>query len=218
VRRSLISRFAISPEKVFVVPWGVDAEITAVQPDDAKRTIRDRFGVTEPYVLFCGCIEAKKNVQAAIRASGQAGLLLLIAGPWISRSSTILGGSPNMSGDGWLYLGYVSAADLSALYSAATALILPSHVEGFGLPAIEAMKCGCPVIASDVPALKEVCGGAALHVAPEDTAALTASLRLVASDSGLREDLSARGSANAERFSWAVAVDRFAEAVRFAAR
>lgn len=218
VRRSVVDRFNILPNKVFVVPWGVDADITPLPGHSAAQQVFQQFGVDEPFILFCGCVEAKKNLQSVIRASAEAGILLLIVGPWISSSSTILFDASRATGSRWRYLGYVSAADLGALYSAATALIFPSETEGFGLPPIEAMHCGCPVIASNAPALLEVCGGAAIHVPHWDTPTLAASLHAVATNLDLRESLVTRGLARAAHFSWATAVDCFAEAVHYAQR
>jgi glycosyltransferase involved in cell wall biosynthesis len=218
VRQAVITQFGIPRTKVFVVPWGVDAELTPLSEHDAIREIRRRFGVDEPFVLFCGCIEAKKNLLGAVRAAAAAGVLLLVVGPCTARSSAILAEMHRSEAGRWRYLGYVSTSDLSALYSAALALVYPSHVEGFGLPTIEAMRCGCPVIASNTPAVREVCGGAAMLVQPSEIAELAASVRAVASDRGLRESLKAGGIARAAHFTWAVAIERFAEAVAVAAR
>jgi glycosyltransferase involved in cell wall biosynthesis len=218
VRRSLVDRFAVPADKVFVVPWGVDDGIVSLPPEDAAREVRRRFGVDAPFVLFCGCVEAKKNLRAAMRASAEAGLLLLIVGPWISSSATVLSSAARAADGRWRYLGYVSTSDLSALYSAATALVFPSYTEGFGLPTIEAMRCGCPVITSDAPALLEVCGGAAIHVPPQDTSAVVASLRAVVTDRSFRENLAGRGTAHAASFTWATTVDRFTEAIDYAER
>jgi len=214
VRRALVERFAIPAAKVFVVPWGVDAELTPMSRDVATYHVRRRFGVDEPFVLYCGCIEAKKNLGAAMEACAEAGILLLMAGPSTSGSAELLARA-SCSRGGWRYLGYVPVSDLSALYSAAIALVSPSHVEGFGIPAVEAMQCGCPVIASDDPALREVCGGAAVHVACCDPSVLAAALQSVATDRTLREELTARGLARAAHFSWETAAGRFAEALRY---
>lgn len=218
VRRSVIDQFGIPPKKVFVVPWGVDDEITPLFKDDAVREVSRRFDVHEPFILFCGCVEAKKNLKAAIWASNEAGLLLLVVGPRIPRSGSVCPEESRTAGGRCRYLGYVSTPDLSALYSAATALVIPSYVEGFGLPAIEAMRCGCPVIASNAPALLEVCGGAAIHVPARDTSALAAALRALAISRALRESLAARGTGRASKFNWATAIDRFNEALYYAGR
>jgi glycosyltransferase involved in cell wall biosynthesis len=216
VRRAVVDRFGVPPQRVFVVPWGVDADIAPWPREAAARDVYRRFGVSEPFVLLCGCVEAKKNVVAAIRAAADAGVLLLVAGPWVSSSAAVVAGAAR--GGRWRYLGFVSPSALSALYSAAVALLMPSHVEGFGLPTIEAMRCGCPVIASDTPALAEVCGGAALHVPASDPTALAKAIRSVATDAARRDDLVARGLARAARFSWSASVGEFAAALDYAGR
>ena len=216
VRRSVIDYFGISRGKVFVVPWGVDLEIAPAPRDIAISTVRQRFDVNEPFVLFCGCIEPKKNLQVAIRACAEAGLLFLIVGPAVRASQSVLPTEGRASNGRWRYLGYVTPSDLSALYSAATALVFPSYTEGFGLPTVEAMSCGCPVIASDAPALREVCGGAAIHVPHWDVSALATSLRAVSTDRALRDSLVGRGIAQSRHFNWASAVDSFSEALCYA--
>jgi glycosyltransferase involved in cell wall biosynthesis len=215
VRRCVIEQFAIPARKVFVVPWGVDADISPLASDQAADQVWRRFGIDEPYILFCGCIEAKKNLQTAVQASAEAGILLLIAGPWISGSRSVLS-EKSCGGGRWSYLGYVSPSDLGALYSAAVALVAPSYVEGFGLSAVEAMRCGCPVVASDCPALREVCGRAAIHVPYHHIPGFASSLRALAGDRVLRDDLIARGTARAAFFNWAAASARFAEAIHYA--
>jgi glycosyltransferase involved in cell wall biosynthesis len=212
VRRAIIERFAVSPRKVFVVPWGVDSEIEPRPREEAAAFVRERFGVDEPFALFCGCIEPKKNLRTAIRAAHEAGVLLLIAGPVVDASRAILPGNRERC----RYLGYVTARELGALYSATEALLFPSFIEGFGLPAVEAMRCGCPVIASEHPVLREVCGGAALHAEHSDVAAFAAHLRRVQSDASLRQALIARGRERAATFTWTAAAEHFARAVRFA--
>ena len=215
VRRAVIDHFGVSSSKIFVVPWGVDAEIVAWPREDAAREVREQFGVDEPFVMFCGCIERKKNLSAALHAAADAGLPLLVVGPWLRGSAAMVA---NTGQARWRYLGYVPARTLGALYSAATVLVLPSHVEGFGIPAIEAMRCRCPVITSATPALEEVCGGAALHVAASDAAGLAGAINAVRSDHTLRHSLVARGVERAAHFTWAAAVDRFSDALAHAGR
>jgi glycosyltransferase involved in cell wall biosynthesis len=216
VRRSLVDRFDVPASKVFVVPWGVDAELNPVPRPAAEREISRRFNVDEPFALFCGCIERKKNLAMAMQACADVGILLLIVGPWVSGSSAVMRECSREAGARWRYLGYVSASELGALYSTAAALVYPSFVEGFGLPTIEAMRCGCPVVASDDAALREVCGGAALHLPASNRGAWATALRAASGDHALRADLRGRGLERAARFTWSATVDRFAEAVRHA--
>jgi glycosyltransferase involved in cell wall biosynthesis len=99
-------------------------------------------------------------------------------------------------------LGYVSDADLPALYSGALAVVLPSLYEGFGLPALEAMACGAPVVAANSSALPEVVGSAGLLVDPRDASGLAEALRRLATEPGLREQLARAGPARAATFTW----------------
>ena len=218
VRAQVIARFGVPPSGVFVVPWGVDCEIEPVAGSEAQQQVRKRFGIDHPFVLFCGCIEAKKNLECAKRGCAMAGLPLVAVGPWIGASRAVVGRLDPGLRRAWRYTGYVSAAELSALYSCATALVLTSHTEGFGLPAVEAMRCGCPVIATDAPAVREVCGGAAIHFDPRDAAQLCRALRDVAASRMLRTELSCRGIARATELTWHRAAAQFREAINYAYR
>jgi glycosyltransferase involved in cell wall biosynthesis len=214
----LVERFAISAGKLFLVPWGVDRDIRPLGRRSAREQVRARFGLDVPFVLFCGCIEPKKNLPAAIKACAAAGILLVIVGPSVRRSERQLGNRSPGQGAACVYLGFVSPTDLSALYSCASALVFPSLVEGFGLPPLEAMHCGCPVIASTAEAVIEVCAGAAIHVPAEDAQALSSSIQRVLESRGLRQDLIGRGTERAGRFTWARAADHFIEALDHAFR
>ena len=102
-------------------------------------------------------------------------------------------------------VGFVSDAALRALYEHALALVFPSYYEGFGLPPLEAMTCGCPVIISEQPALMEVCGDAALTCQADDADAITRHMQALAADASLRERMAKAGRARAGRFTWASA-------------
>ena len=109
------------------------------------------------------------------------------------------------------HLGHVPAETLPALYRAATALVFPSLAEGFGLPPLEAMACGCPVAASDAGAIAEACGDAALRFDARDEAAMTAAMTRIVSDDALRAELRATGLERARAFTWERAAARYAE-------
>jgi len=151
------------------------------------------------YALVVGTGAAHKNLAAlgAAAAALQArGLVLAVAGaadPAVFRGAGGAAGKP---------LGRVSDGALRALYENALCLIFPSRYEGFGLPPLEAMACGCPVIAAAAASLPEVCGEAALWFAPEAPASLTDALARLLDEAGLREDLAARGRARAAGFTW----------------
>jgi glycosyltransferase involved in cell wall biosynthesis len=154
------------------------------------------------YLLFVGTVEPRKGVDvllaahAALRRQGHPDLELVIAGPpgW--------GKPPALDGPGVSAPGQVDEARLDALYRGAAALAVPSRSEGFGLPALEAMARGCPVVASQAGALPEVVGGAALLVTPGDPDALAAALDRVLTDESLADSLTAAGRRRAATFTW----------------
>jgi glycosyltransferase involved in cell wall biosynthesis len=208
VKREIVRTLGASEGKLTVAPLGVGEEFLAPTPPRAVEQVRARFGLTDPYFLCVGNLEPKKNlaptIQAFHLAKRRADLphRLVLAGGKAWRSGdveqAIRAAGPNVV----LQTGYVAAEELPALYAGAEALIFWSLAEGFGLPALEAMACGTPVICSDRGALPEVVGDAAVIVpigAPEDLAEAIVAL---ASDADRRADLAARGRLGAAPFTW----------------
>lgn len=212
VARDVVATFGVPRSKVFVVAWGVDEELVPRPREAATRDVAHRFEIREPFALFCGCIEPKKNVSTAIDAVRDAGISLVTVGPTIASSRSTLQRGPVR------HLGYVSGPELSALYCAATALLAPSIVEGFGMPTIEAMRCGCPVVASDIPALREVCGDAAIFAPFDNPGQFAAALRSIMMDAVYRTELVGRGRERAAQFSWQSSAASFSSALQHATR
>ncbi|HEY0397239.1 MAG TPA: glycosyltransferase family 1 protein, partial [Acidimicrobiia bacterium] len=154
------------------------------------------------YVLFVGTVEPRKGIDvllsahSALRREGRPDLRLVIAGPpgW--------GETPALDGPGVMAPGRIDEVTLDALYRGAAVLAMPSRSEGFGLPALEAMARGCPVVASDAGALPEVVGDAGLLVPPGDPTALAAALHRVLSDESFAASLGAAGHQRAATFTW----------------
>jgi glycosyltransferase involved in cell wall biosynthesis len=187
--------------------------------DQAVANARARHGLARPYLLTVGTLEPRKNLPLLLRAFDR-----LCAGPDAPVADLVVVG-----GKGWRdaelrselarrlpggrvrVLGYVSQPDLVALYSGAIAMAYPSHFEGFGLPVVEAMACGAPVVATDVPALREASGGAALLVPPGDESALADALRLLAVDPVARAQARERGLRRAAQLSWEMSARRLWE-------
>jgi glycosyltransferase involved in cell wall biosynthesis len=188
VRRDIVRRLGCAEEKIVVTPNGVDPRFSAAGP----KLQRDR-----PYFLFVGNDKPHKNCERLVEAFGRtsaaaASDLLLAGGNFVrftGRASTVVAG-------------FVADEELPALYRGATAVVVPSLDEGFGLPALEAMACGVPVITSTAPALVEVTAGAALHVDGIDVDAIAAAIDRIASDGALRGDLASRGVLRASQFTW----------------
>jgi len=189
VRREIINHFSIDPERVRSVPL-------AASP--LFRPIPDSRPPARPFFLFVGTNEPRKNVTALVEAwretKAQTGADLVIAGR--NRSDFV----PIPSCEGLNLLGEVPDDELPRLYSDALAFVYPTFYEGFGLPVLEALQCGCPVITSRDPAVMEVSGGAAIHAG--STLELADAMRSVASNAHLRAELRRAGLARAAAFSW----------------
>lgn len=208
-RRDLARVYGLPPERVSLTPYAVSPTFRPPADQRAAQEVITRHGVAAPYALFVGVLQPRKNLPrliSAFRAARQrAGFLhrLVIAGKvgWKAAPSVAAIGQARAAGD-VQYLGYVPDADLPALYSGAAAFLFPTLYEGFGLPVLEALACGTPTLTSNVSALPEVAGDAALLADPMDEAALTEAIIALLTDESLRADLTAAGPARARQFTW----------------
>ena len=188
-----------------VAPWGIDTEpATAAHVEAARR----RYGLRRPYVLFVGTVEPRKNLRRTLEAFSRISaegrpVDLALVGPegWNEDLAELLD-AVGEAKDHVQLLGFVPSADLAALYAGAAAFCFPSLQEGFGLPVLEALAQGAPVITSAGTATEEVAGDAALLIDPTDVDALTDAIRQVLDDSALTDRLRAAGPIQAARFSW----------------
>jgi len=195
----------------------VELGIANRMPDAVTYNAGDNFGeddaelpaaVRTPYVLCLGSRSANKNIGmiAAIAPQLKAqGIHVVVAG---GGNAKVFGGRQEAEPD-VINLGRVSDAELVALYRHARAFLFPSLFEGFGVPGIEAMKFGCPVIASNTSALPEVLGDAAILLDPHDSEAWTQAILSVHGDEALRADMAAKGEAQAARYSWTQSALKF---------
>ena len=206
-KRDVMAAYGVPADKISVIYEAADARFRP-QPAEAVAEVRARYRLPDRYLLFVGTIEPRKNlgrVLAAFERLHAEGLTdaLVIVGKrgWLYDDFFArLEQSPVKRAV--LFPGFVPDADLPAIYAGAQALAFPSEFEGFGLPVLEAMACGAPVVCSNSSSLPEVAGDAALRVDPADTDAITAALRRVVADADLAAELARRGVAQAARFSW----------------
>jgi glycosyltransferase involved in cell wall biosynthesis len=207
-KAELIRLLSVPPEQITVVHLGVDPVFQPGSPEDVA-ALRRRLGLPRPYFLFVGTAEPRKNLPhlleavARCQAAGLKGMDLVLAGTrsWGTAAAQTRVAELGME-DMVRFPGYVAERDLPALYSGAEAFVLPSLTEGFGMPLLEAMACGTPVVGSRTTSIPEVVGDAGLLFDPEDVEDLASALTRVVTDSALRVALVARGRARAAQFSW----------------
>ena len=189
MRREIIAHFKLPSEQVRAIPLAASELFRPAAPHTQPE---------RPYFLFVGTLEPRKNLPALVEAwretRHETGADLFIAG----RIRDDFAHLP--PSEGMKYLGEVPDSELPRLYSSAWAFVYPTHYEGFGLPVLEAMQCGCPVITSHDPAVTEVSGGAAIHAGSVQEIALA--LKAVAGDPKLRQTMNAKGLERVKHFSW----------------
>jgi glycosyltransferase involved in cell wall biosynthesis len=222
-KRDIQRLYGLSPERVHVVHEAAAPSFRPARDRAALARVRRRYGLAERFILYVGTIEPRKNLATLVNAfvARRADLphQLVCAGPygWLSRDLERRI-APLRSAGAVVIAGYVPFDDLPALYTLAEMLVFPSLYEGFGLPVVEAMACGTPVVTSDVAALLEVTGGAAHHVDCRDAVSLGDAIVALARSRGWREQLSARGLERALAFSWQRAARETLDVYRVAVR
>ena len=226
--------------EVITVSHAVRDELLAAEPLDpecvtaihhgpghlsSRREVDPPAGIPERYVLHVGTIEPRKNIELLLRvweawrAEDPAAPALVLCGRRGWKSDGLHDAIAAAAAAGWLhYPGYLDDDTLAALYRRALAVVSPSRYEGFGLPLVEAMSVGVPVLASDIPVFREVAGDAAVYLPVDDAAAWKRALVELAADSSLRSRLAARGRERAGAFDWMKAAARTRAVLERAAR
>lgn len=205
-KTSLVNHCGIPAEKITVTPLGVDTQTYNPEiPEETLRDVRNRYELPGKFILYLGTVEPRKNLGRIIDAFDRLNddTHLVIAGKWGWKYQEVqdkIRKSRNRRNI--LPLGYVLEEDKPAIIKLAAALCWPSLYEGFGLPVLEAMAVGTPVITSHVASMPEVAGDAAILVDPYSTDAIVNAVRVITTDDSLREKLVRKGLERSADFSW----------------
>ena len=207
-RHDLIRYLDLSAQKLHVIAEGVNPRFQPIADCAERQAVLARYSIQQPYLLYVGGINARKNITRLLEAF--AGLLechsnlkLVIVGKRQWQVGEIDATLQRLKLSAHVHFtGYIDESDLPALYSAAEVFVFPSLYEGFGLPPLEAMACGTPVITSNTSALPEIVADAALTVDPHDVEGLEAVVEQLLTDKPLRSDLRWRGIQRASQFTW----------------
>ncbi len=220
-KRDAVKHLGLDPGKIEVVPDAVDEELAQPVTDEERHRTLTRYQIHDPFVLYAGRIQIHKNVPRLIEAFGVVkaelenhpryrNLRLIVIGDELSNFPEVRHAVMRTRIQHWVrFLGFVPIETLRVFYESAVAFLFPSLHEGFGLPPLEAMAQGTPVVTSSVSALPEAVGNAAVLVNPENVFDIARGLRQVLLDDEFREELRRRGYEQVLRFSW----DRSAEKV-----
>jgi len=206
-KADIVHYLKVPTDRVHVIYEGVDAAYRPLSNAEVAM-IRARYGLPEGYILFVGSVEERKNLRRLLQAYAwlrETGIqrTLIVVGPRKWKYSGILATLKELNlEEHVIFTGYVPDADLPALYSGADLFVFPSLYEGFGLPPLEAMACGVPVVTSNTSSLPEVVGDAGLMVDPYDVEALAEAMHRVLTDALLREELIHKGLERARQFTW----------------
>jgi len=217
-KRDVIKYAGINSEKIKVVYLAAGEEFKVIQNSEFRiQNLRKKYSLPEKFILYVGDATWNKNLPRLIEAVSQINTPLVMVGKalidkeidtqnrWnkdLVRVQEVASQNKNI-----FRLGFVSSKDLVALYNAATLFVMPSVYEGFGLPILEAMSCGCPVVASRGGSLAEVMGEAGKYVDPYDVESIAKGISEVLNSSDLQKDLSQKGIIQAKKFTWRKTAD-----------
>jgi glycosyltransferase involved in cell wall biosynthesis len=223
-RNDILAHLAINPKQVQVVHLAADPVYTPEPaPDDEE--IRDQWQLSSPYILYLGGFDARKNIESAIRAFAKVSAAVesatfVLAGKLPTTESSLHAdprkqtAQAGVAPDRVKFLGFVEEDAKPALYRGARAFIYPSIYEGFGLPPLEALSCGVPVIGSERSSLPEVVGCAGILLSPDDVEGIAGAMIQLLIDDAIIDTLKQKAQKQASRFSWKATAQKTWEAYR----
>ena len=217
-KRDILEYFRVPESKVTVIYNAIDERFHEEPPADEVMRVQERYQLTDPFILYAGNIKPHKNLERLIEAFHMVRrgelehIKLLIIGDEISKYATLRRAVHRYKLHKHVrFFGFVPDATLAILYRLARVFVFPSLYEGFGLPPLEAMASGTPVITSNLSSLPEVAGDAAMLIDPYQPDAIAGAMRRVLQDERLRDDMRERGLARVREFSWARSVKQVRE-------
>lgn len=208
-KQEIIKHFNVNPDKIIVTHEGVDERFKIIENCDIMNKEKNKFGIDQPFIFYVGVWRDHKNITGLVEAFD------LLKKKYNLAHQLVLGGREDLHDtkvrekinastfkNDIITTGYLSDEELPILYNSASVFVLPSFIEGFGLIAIEAQKCGCPVASSNSPALKEVLANSALFFNPHNVNEMAEIIQKILSDENSRQRLIKAGLENVSRFSW----------------
>ena len=218
-KREIVEEYGIDPAKIEIVHPALDHSVYYQRPANEQKSVARKFQIDGEYILYTGTIEPRKNIVGIIEAYTKlpADLkrkyMLVLAGGKGWKDEEIRQSLAKHSEERIVLTGYVADEDLPALYSGASLFVFPTFYEGWGMPPLEAMACGVPVVCSDNSSLPEVVGSAALTISANDTKALTREMTRVLTDKKLAAKLVKAGYLQAKKFDWGKSARKLKEII-----
>ncbi|EKD89830.1 MAG: glycosyl transferase group 1 [uncultured bacterium] len=210
-KKDLMALVGINPDKIYPIYLAPAEKFLSLKTKTDKQNVLDKYKLPKKFVMFVGEVNWNKNLVNVIRAIKMVNIPLVIVSQsfaqrkdWFHPANVYLKQAIQEAGNSNLIypLNQVKQADLICLYQLAAALVYPSYYEGFGLPVVEAMSSGCPVVTSAKGSLKEIVGSAALIIDPDSVTQITGAIKTILQNKRLTEQLIIQGSLQAKKFSW----------------
>jgi glycosyltransferase involved in cell wall biosynthesis len=214
-KREIMEEYGVSEDRITIINPALDHQEYRPRSEAEVAAVRQKFMLDKPYILYTGTLEPRKNIVGVLEAYAalpeklRGNYSLVLAGGKGWQDEEIKAKLNELSNLDILQTGYIADDDLPPLYTGASVFVYPSHYEGFGMPPLEAMACGTPVITSNNSSLPEVVREAGIMIEATDTNALTANIQKVLTDQALADNLRKKGFEQAAKFTWEESATRF---------